>query len=375
MTKTTGLVEPALPSTMQAVVLRHGQLRVESVPIPQPTHGEVLVKVRATGICGSDLHCRSHTAELLAATKMATGTELFDIDSPIVMGHEFCSEVVSYGPGCRSTLPPGTRVASPGVLLRDPIRLIGFAGLDTPGSYAEYMILSEDLMFPVPDDMPDEIAAVAEPMTVALHAVNRGDLGPDDVPLVIGCGPVGLAVIAVLKMRGLGPIVAADFSPTRRKLAEALGADVTIDPRRASPYDAWREVARTDDPGQLAPQTAMVPGKFRSQAIFECVGVPGIIEQVLAGAAGCAKVVVAGVCMQPDTFQPTVASVKEITLIYTMAFSPQEYAEVLEHLGSGALEVGALITSTVALDGVPGAFDRLSDPEGDAKIVMLPQAR
>ncbi|GGO00071.1 hypothetical protein GCM10011610_68690 [Nocardia rhizosphaerihabitans] len=255
----------------------------------------------AAGICGSDLHCRTHTAELLAATKMATGTELFDVNAPIVMGHEFCAEVVSYGPSSRATLPPGTRVASPGLLLRDPMRLIGYAGPETPGGYAEYMLLSEDLMFPVLENVSDEIAALAEPMTVALHAVTRGGLAPNVVPLVIGCGPVGLAIIAVLKMRGYGPIVAADFSPARRSLATAMGTDVVVDPRVISPYDAWREAAQTDDPVLLGPQNPMVPGAFRPQTIFECVGVPGVMAQVLAGATAGSKIVVAGVCMQGDS--------------------------------------------------------------------------
>ncbi|NMO02751.1 zinc-binding dehydrogenase [Gordonia sp. TBRC 11910] len=369
MTLTT---DDTATTTMKAVVLQNGNLTLSDLPIPQPGPGEALVRVLATGICGSDLHCRAHTGELLDATEMATGTALFEADAQIVMGHEFCAEVVSYGPSSKASLPPGSRVASPGLLLRDPLRLIGYAGPDIPGGYAQYMLLSEDLMFPVPDNLSDEVAALAEPMTVALHAVNRGNVGADDVPLVIGCGPVGLAVIAVLKMRGYGPIVAADLSPTRRALATTLGADIVVDPRVTSPYDAWREAARTDDPARLAPPNLMIPGDFRPQVIFECVGVPDLMAQVFAGAIGSAKVVVAGVCMQPDTFHPTVASIKEIDLVYAFAFSPEEYGEVLEHLASGALQVAPLITSTITLDDVADAFDRLADPERDAKIVVRP---
>jgi threonine dehydrogenase-like Zn-dependent dehydrogenase len=362
--------------SMEAVIMINGGLELARVPIPTPAPHEVLVRIRAAGICGSDLHCVTHGAELIAAAREAAGVELFRIDEPVVLGHEYCAEVVGYGPGTRGTLPPGTRVAAAApFLLREQPVTIGFGGPDTPGAYAEYMLLSEDLLVPIPDNVPDEIAVLAEPLTVALHAVNRGSLGPDDVPLVIGCGPIGLAVIAILKMRGVGPIVAADFSPSRRALATALGADVVVDPRVTSPYGSWREAAATTDPARLGRRTPMFPETFRPSVVFECVGVPGIIQQVLAGAAGCSKVVVAGLCMEQDTFTPTFAILKEIDLIFSFAASPDEYAEVLGHLASGALQVEPLITSYVGLRDVPDAFARLSDPEGDAKIIVLPSVR
>ncbi|WP_433189293.1 zinc-binding dehydrogenase [Actinoallomurus sp. CA-150999] len=363
------------PHSMDAVVMINGGLNLVTAPIPTPGSGEVLVKVLATGICGSDLHCLAHTSELLASTKAATGIDLFKIDEPVVMGHEFCAEVVEYGPETRGTIPPGTRVASPGFLLREPVVLLGYGGPDIPGGYAEYMLLSEDLLIRVPDNVPDEIAALTEPMAVALHAVNRGDLSPDDVPLVIGCGPIGLAVIAILKMRGFGPIVAADFSPSRRAMATALGADVVVDPRETSPYESWKEVAATSDPTRMGPPNVMFPPGFRPSTVFECVGVPGIIQQILAGAAANSKVVVVGVCMEQDSFHPTVAILKEIDLIFSIAFSLEEYAEVLGHLASGALQAAPLITSRVGLHEVPEAFARLADPEKEAKIVVLPAAR
>lgn len=367
-------MEPEVNS-MEAVVMQNGSLTLTTVPIPTPGPREVLVKVLATGICGSDLHCLAHASELLSSTKAATGIDLFDINDPVVMGHEFCAEVVSYGPETRGTFPIGTRVASPGLLLRDRPILIGYGGPDIPGGYAEYMILSEDLLFPVPDSVSDENAALAEPLAVALHAVNRGKLGPHDVPLVIGCGPIGLAVIAILKMRGAGPIVAADFSPSRRAMAAKLGADVVVDPRVTSPYEAWREVASTEDPEQMAPANLMFPPGFRPSVVFECVGVPGVIQQILDGASANSKVVVAGVCMQEDSFYPTFAILKEIDLVFSIAFSPEEYGEVLGHLASGALKVDGLITSRIDLSEVPDAFKRLADPEQDAKIVVLPGAR
>ncbi|WP_223148696.1 zinc-binding dehydrogenase [Aeromicrobium ginsengisoli] len=361
-------------NSMNVVVMRKGRLEMVQAPIPTPGPGEVLVKVLATGICGSDLHCLSHTAELLSSTKAATGVDLFDIDDDVVMGHELCAEVVAYGPDTRGAIPVGTRVASPGILIRDRLILLGYAGTDMPGGYAEYMLLNEALMIPVPDNVPDEIAALTEPLAVGLHAVNRGNLGPDDVPLVIGCGPIGLAIIAILKMRGVGPIVAADFSPSRRAMATELGADLVVDPRVTSPYEAWRSVAETTDPAKAARPNLLFPSDVRPSVVFECVGVPGIIQQILDGAAACTKIVVAGVCMQKDEFYPTHAMLKEYDFVFSIAFTGEEYAEVLGHLASGALQVAPLITDRIGLAGIPEAFERLADPERDAKIVVLPSA-
>ena len=359
--------------SMKAVVMINSGLQMVEAPLPQPGRGEVLVKVRAAGICGSDLHCVTHGAQLVDSVKEAAGVELFKLDAPVVLGHEFCAEIVEYGPDCRATLAPGSRVVSVPFLLRPEPVTIGFGGPATPGAYAEYMLLSEDLLVPVPDHVPDDLATLAEPLAVALHAVNRGSLGAADVPLVIGCGPIGLAVIAVLKMRSIGPIVASDFSPSRRAMAAALGADVVVDPRETSPYQSWQEVAASSDAEQWGRQTLMFPGAgFRPSVIFECVGVPGIIQQILAGAAPCSKVVVAGLCMVQDSFYPSFAIMKEIDLAFCISYTPEEFAQALGHIAAGELDVASFITSRVTLDEVPEAFARLADPEKDAKIIVLP---
>lgn len=358
---------------MDAVVMINGQLSVDKLPVPAPGPGEVLVKTLAAGICGSDLHCATHGAQLIANTKEVAGVELFRLDEPVVMGHEYCAELVGYGPDTVQTIPLGSRVASAApVILRDPPVSIGFGGPETPGAYSEYMVLTEAFLVPIPENLSDEVAVLAEPLTVALHAVNRGELNENHVPLVVGCGPIGLAVIAILKARGHQPIVAADFSPSRRELAKALGADLVVDPRETSPYEAWRELAATDDAGRLGRQTLMFPAPLRPSVVFECVGVPGVIQDILANAAGCSKVVVAGLCMEPDTFQPTFGILKEIDILFSFAATPEEYVEVLGLLASGALQIEPLITRRIGLEDVPAAFKSLADPESDAKIIVLP---
>jgi threonine dehydrogenase-like Zn-dependent dehydrogenase len=357
---------------MRAVVMQSGNLSVEDFPIPQPGPGEVLVKTLACGICGSDIHCLAHGRELLDSARKVAGVDLFGFDDKVILGHEICAEVLEYGPDCRKTLPPGARAVSVPFLMRpEPASLI-FGTPQSPGGYAEYMLLSEDFLIPVPDHVPDDLATLAEPLAVAIHAVRRSNLGVNDVPIVIGCGPIGLAVIAVLRMRGIGPIVAADFSPSRRAMAKRIGADVVVDPRETSPYDSWKAVAAAA-PGGAGRQTQMFPGHaYRQSVVFECVGVPGMIQQILNGAAPCSKIVVAGLCMELDQFYPSYGIIKEVDIIFCIAFAMEEYAEAFGLIAAGKLDVGTLITGHVALDGVKDAFNRLKDPEQDVKIVIVP---
>ena len=359
---------------MRAVVLQHGALSLADVSVPKPGAGEVLVRTLATGICGSDLHTVSHGEKLLASARAVAGIEIFDPAERIVLGHEICAEIVEYGPDCRKIHAIGTRVVSAPFIIRPTPVTLGFGTLETPGGLGQYMVLSEALLIPVPDHVSNDLATLAEPLAVAVHAVNRGAVAGDAVPIVIGCGPIGLAIIAVLKSRGIGPIVAADFSNARREMARTLGADVVVDPRETSPYDAWRDVAAVSEPDRIARQTPMFPGHAcRPCVVFECVGAPGMIQRILAEAPPCSKVVVVGLCMEEDRFQPTYAIMKEIDLAFCIAFSIEEFIEAFTHIASGKLDVRPLITSQIGLKDVPDAFTRLANPENDIKIIVHPQ--
>ena len=225
-----------------------------------------------------------------------------DLARDVVMGHEFCAEIVDHGPGTTRALRIGTRVCSRPILLRATgPQSVGYSN-DNPGGYGEYMRLTEALLLEVPAGLSTEHAAFTEPMAVGVHAVARARLEPDDVPLVIGCGPVGLAVIAALRLRGVRPIVAADFSPLRRELAVALGADAVVDPAEHAPWQSWREVAVWRDASRAPQLPPWVPGPPRRPAVvFECVGVPGVLDQIMAAAPRDTRIVVVGVCMEPDT--------------------------------------------------------------------------
>jgi len=193
------------------------------------------------------------------------------------------------------------------------------------------------------------------------------------VPLVIGCGPVGLAVIAALKLKGLHPIVAADYSPARRELAQRLGADVVVDPARSQPYASWTEHAAMS-PEQKAARPALqawLPA-LKPALIFECVGIPGVLQQVFEGAPRDARIVVVGVCMEPDRSEPMLGIMKELNVQYVLAYTPDEFAYSLRLIAEGQVEAASLVTATIGIDDVAGAFAELANPERHTKIIVEP---
>src|SRR5208282_372959 len=228
---------------MRAAIMRGKRLVVDNIPTPAPGAGEVLVKTLACGICGSDLHTLKHAEKLVEGSRKSGAQFVMDLNRDVVMGHEFCAEVVDYGPQTQKRLKPGTRVVAMPVLIKPSgVETVGYSN-ENPGGYGELMRLTEFLLLEVPNGLSTERAALTEPMAVGYHAVQKARLAKDDAPLVIGCGPVGLAVIAALKLGGAHPIVAADFSPRRRQLAQRMGADVVVDPKEKSPFETWKEMA------------------------------------------------------------------------------------------------------------------------------------
>jgi threonine dehydrogenase-like Zn-dependent dehydrogenase len=358
---------------MRAAVMRDRKLVVADVPVPAPGPGEVLVRTLACGICGSDLHALKFADQFVETARRSGNAFVMDLGRDVVMGHEFCAEIVEHGPDTRRTLPAGARVCSRPTLMRATgPQSIGYSN-DNPGGYGEYMRLSEALLLPVPNGLSTEHAALTEPMAVGVHAVAKARLEPDDAPLVIGCGPVGLAVIAALRLAGVRPIVAADFSKRRRDLAVALGADVVVDPAATTPWQSWREAAIYRDASRAPALPPWIAGPaVRPAVVFECVGVPGVLDQVMVAAPRGTRIVVVGVCMEPDTIHPLLGISKELNLQFVLGYTPDEFATTLRHIGEGAIPAAPLITGTVGIDGVADAFVALGSPAPHAKILVRP---
>jgi threonine dehydrogenase-like Zn-dependent dehydrogenase len=324
----------------------------DDVAEPVPGPGQVLVGVKACGICGSDLHFAKHGADVLELNNQiegfGNGGLTVDLNRDVFMGHEFSAEVLDAGPDTEAPAP-GTLVTSLPVLVSST----GFEPIvysnNTIGGYAERMLLSAPLLTPIPNGLDPQHAALTEPMAVGLHAVNKSAIQPGETALVLGCGPIGIAIIAGLRHHGVETIVGADYSARRRELAETMGATTTVDPADGSPFDDTTPTV-----------------------VFEAVGVPGIIDDILRRAPVGARVVVAGVCMQADTVHPYFAIAKQINVQFVLAYDLTEFTDCLRAIADGDIDVAPMITGDVGLDEVGAAFDDLAHPDAHCKILVTP---
>jgi threonine dehydrogenase-like Zn-dependent dehydrogenase len=380
---------------MKAVSCQESRLEVVDLPAPEPAAGQAVIDVTGCGICGSDLHARQHADAQADVLAEAGYGGFMRSDQRVVLGHEFCGHIADYGPGTRRTIALGAPVVAVPLIRRDHgLHAIGLSA-HAPGAYAEQVVVQESLMLELPNGLTPERGVLTEPLAVGWHAVRRAQISKRDVAFVIGCGPVGLAVVCMLKAQGVGTIVASDLSPGRRSLASACGADVVIDPSLGSPFEAtldrgffatvpdavgaavstveklerlpvgWHHVWRIAE--KLGAATPKRP------VIFECVGVPGMLDGIIASAPLFSRVVVAGVCMEPDVIRPAMAINKEIDLRFVVGYTPLEFRDTLHMLADGKVDASPLVTGTVGLAGVEAAFDALSDPERHAKIVIDPR--
>jgi threonine dehydrogenase-like Zn-dependent dehydrogenase len=380
---------------MLAVVCERSELDVREVPDPVPGPGQVLLEVVRSGICGSDLHARHHADDVADAAAKIGLPDIMRRDQAVVMGHEFSGRVLDYGPDTRRAWSTGTPVvALPMLRQGDVVQMTGLSA-KAPGAYAERVLTQEAFTFEVDNGYSPQLAATTEPLAVAWHAVRKSGVGRRETAVVVGCGPIGLAVILMLKARGVRHVVASDFSAARRRLAVQCGADLVVDPAaespwasfedskyftagpplldlalgsveklRAVPFLPWSRVLRA---AEAAGQTP------RGPVVFECVGLPGVIDQIMAGAPLYSRVVVVGVCMEPDRISPSMGINKEISLQFVFAYDPGEFHDTLRMITSGKVDPSPLHTGTVGLDGVAKAFDDLGSAEQHAKVLIDPQ--
>lgn len=378
---------------MRAVTCTDSELAVVELPEPRPAEQQLLLEVLRCGICGSDLHARRHADELAFAAAAVGYDDTMRPEDTVVLGHEFVGEVLETGRGARG-IKPGTRVVAMPLLRVDGAVHPTGLSRHALGAYAERVTVEAALAMPVPNGLDTDVAALTEPMAVALHAVRRGQVKKDQAAVVIGCGPIGLAVIGMLKARGVRTVVASDLSAARRLLAERMGAEVVVDPTVDSPYEAFDTSDYVTEAGQLFDLTVdsmrklrAVPGlpwwhvmraaevagaMPRGPVVFECVGVPGIIDQIITEAPLVTRVVVVGVTMAPDTIRPSIAVNKEIDLRFVLGYTPREFRGALHLLAEGKVDGHVLLTGTVGLDGVESAFDVLGRADAHAKILIDP---
>lgn len=326
-------------------------MRIDDVPDPVPGPGEALVAVKACGICGSDLHALVYADQLVAAAHEAGAPLTFDPARDYIMGHEFTAEVVELGPATDGVpVAVGDLVTSlPVALTATGIEPVGAYSNNYNGGYAELMRLTAGMCLKVPNGLDARRAALTEPMSVGRHAVARAELKREEAAVVLGAGPVGLAVVAECKRLGVETIVVSDYSQRRREVALAMGATAAVDPAVDEP--------RLDRGGVV---------------VFDAIGVPGTLHAAALAAPAMGRICVVGSCMQEDPWRPVLAQTKQLTVIFSFAYDPFEFADTLRAIAEGEIDVAPMITGVCGIDGVPAAFDALGHPDDHVKVLVEP---
>jgi threonine dehydrogenase-like Zn-dependent dehydrogenase len=208
----------------------------------------------------------------------------------------------------------------------------------------------------VPPDLDDDLAAMTEPLAVGLEHARRGKPAKEDVALVVGCGAIGLGVIAGLKLMGIAPIDAADFHPARRELALRMGADIAVDPREISPYQPIADI-----------------GNRQVNLIYECVGLPGLMQQIISAAAFDSRIVMGGYCMEPEQLYVFAAQNKRLTVHFAGGEEPQDMKLAMRSIADGRIDVRLWLGERIGLNGVATAMSQMSGPLAPVRTVVDPR--
>ncbi|MFM5922571.1 MAG: alcohol dehydrogenase catalytic domain-containing protein [Novosphingobium sp.] len=325
----------------------HQPLAIEDLPDPTPAEGEVVVKVARCGICGSDLHMSED-----AAFGAAPGD---------VFGHEFAGEIVALGKGvdslARGDLVSVIPLRSCGQCKhcrRGEVQWCEQFGLQG-GGYAEYALTRPNQCVKLPTSASLADGAIIEPLAVALHGVRLSGLQAGDRILVLGAGPIGLAVAFWAKRLGAKRVVVQDLAEWQRTRALEMGADGFV-------ADAADPVGASD---------RAFAGK-KPDFVFECVGVPGLIAQAVRQVRNRGTILLLGLCTRPDTFDSFAMLSKEVRLLTSAFFTRQDYEHALDALGAGAAEPRLLVTGTIGLDETPAMFEALKQRTHQCKVLIAP---
>lgn len=342
---------------MKAAYLLKSRIEVGEMPDPVPAKGQALVRTHSCGLCASDVHFLHSGEKVVAMSKQFGGPYAHvDLTRPFVPGHEYVGEILDYGPGSRRPLKPGTRVTSvPVVRFEGGHGIIGYSQ-DFPGGFGEYMLLDENALMEVPADLDDDMAAMTEPLAVGLEHARAGEPRSDDVPLVIGCGAIGLGVVAGLKLMGVGPIVAADLDPNRRDVAIQMGADVAVDPRELSPYGPLHGL-----------------GTRRANLVFECVGKRGMLNEIIHSVGFGARIVIGGFCLEPEELYVPSAQMRRLRIHFAAGEEQQDMELALRSIADGTIDIRPWLGARIGLNGVAAALDQMTSPSAPVRTVVDPR--
>jgi L-iditol 2-dehydrogenase len=343
---------------MKALILKeYKHFELQDVPVPEPGATDVLVAVRACGICGSDVHGMDGSSGRRRP--------------PIIMGHEAAGVIAGIGSAV-SGWSVGDRVTFDSTIycgqcfycrrgqinLCDNRRVLGVSCEDyrQSGAFADFVVVPERILYRLPDQLPFEHAAMVEPFTIALHAIRRAPPALNDSVVIVGAGMIGLALAQALKQTGCGQLIVLDVADDRLALAKSAGATHTINSGRENALES----------------ILALTGKHGADIAFEAVGINATVDTTLRSLRKGGTAVLVG-NVTPEVELPLqVAVTRELTVLGSCA-SSGEYPAVLDMMARGALDPAPLISAVAPLrDGAPW-FDRLYRKEaGLLKVVLTP---
>jgi L-iditol 2-dehydrogenase len=346
--------------SMKALLLsEYGRLDIVDVPMPRPAAGEILVRVEACGICGSDVH----------GYDGASGRRI----PPLIMGHEAAGTVAALGPrvagvreGDRVTFDSTIYCGECEYCRKGEVNLCNsrqVLGVSTPdfrreGAFAEYVVVPERVIYGLPASIPFEQAAMIEPLAVAVHAVSLSKVTADTTALVVGAGMIGLLVLQVLRDAGCKRVFVADIDDTRLSLATDLGATSTMN-------------ARTSD---TKAQIDRLTSGAGVDAAFEAVGSTPTVKSAIENVRKGGHVTLIG-NVSPNVEIPLQAVVSRELTLQGSAASSGEYPKCIELLARGAIRVDQLITAVAPLEQGAEWFQRLHDREPNLmKVILTPRS-
>ena len=354
-----------LPDVMKALVARGaGEYALETVPVPKPGYGEMLIRIEACGICAGDVKAQHKSARFWGGDGMPGYCE-----PPFIPGHEFVGEIVAMGEGVEGDFAVGDRVVSEQIVpcgkcrycnagkywLCDPHDVYGFKN-HLPGGMAEYTVLPKrSINYRIPKDLPIEKAVLIEPFSCSLHGVEQGHIQVDDVVVLAGAGTLGLGMIGPIRRRNPKKLIVLDMNDHRLEMAKRFGADVVLNPGRVN---AIQEV--------LA-----LTGGYGCDVYLEVTGHPSSVGQGLEMICKGGRFVEFSVMSGTSTVDwSIIGDAKEIT-IYGSQLSPYCYERTIEGIVSGATPTEGVVSHVFPLEKWEEAFG-VAESGAGVKVILKP---
>ena len=339
-------------------------IRIEDVPEPSAGAGEVKLRIKTCGICGSDLH-EYRSGPFIIPRRPHPLTQR--AGGPVILGHEFTAEVVAAGDEAGNFQIHDRVVANPLIycgkchycqsgrhIMCTKLGTFGFAA---DGAFAEYAVFPQHALLRLPDSVSDDMGAFVEPLAVALHAVKRSGLSLGDSVAVIGAGPIGLLVMQACRAAGAGQVFVIEPIKARRRLAETLGASAAIDPQ-------------TTNPGKLIADATQ---NLRADIAFDCVGNQPAFDTAVKATGRRGTICVVGLSLKPIEVPFIRLWGHEKTITFSSGYE-DEFPAAICLLADGRVEIDAMISDRIKLDELVarGMQPLMEEADKHIKILVYP---